>query len=278
MDSSTATSRQVQQRRSERLTLAIPVEVAGMDISGKNFVEATKTESVSRHGARVRLVSSLVPEQEITVRRAGKAHDLEARVVRLVEQNSRGRSYALELLHCPDMVWGVQFPPDRAAGQVCAILLYCSSCSHHEVVRVNTLEMVGSESSRDIARACPRCGQLTRWKSVSGDIAPETPSLDCLVPENRRRSNRLRMKVRASLRQSPPTAEDAVKVIDVSRGGVRFLSTRIYVVNTVVQAAVPYTAGAENLFIPARIAWRKAEHAIREYGLAYIRPMKPQNR
>ncbi len=279
MASITRPVEQVQQRRGERISLAIPVEVSGMDITGKNFVEVAKTESISRHGARVRLISSLVPEQELSLRRAGKPHDLEARVVRLIEQNSRGRAYAIELVHCPDTVWGVHFPPDSAAGKMCAVLLYCSACPHHELVRVNTFEMAAFEESGGMPRACSRCGRLTRWKAVSGNLGIEVPA-GPNVPwaENRRKQNRVKMKVSANLRQAPPAGDDAVKVVDVSRGGVRFLSSRIYVLNAIVQAAVPYTAAAENLFIPARIVWRRTEHAIREYGLAYIRPMQPQNK
>jgi hypothetical protein len=273
------TVEQVQQRRSERISLAIPVEVSGMDITGKNFVEATKTESISRYGARVRLISSLVPEQELSLRRTGNGHDLDARVVRLIEQNARGRAYAIELIHCPDTVWGVHFPPDSAAGTMCAVLLHCSSCPHHELVRVNTFEMAAFEDSGGMPRTCSRCGRLTHWKAVSGNLQIEVPvGPSARWTENRRKQNRVKMKVSASLRQPPPTGDDAVKVVDVSRGGVRFLSSRIYLVNTIVQAAVPYTASAENLFIPARIIWRRTEHAIREYGLAYIRPMQPQNK
>ncbi len=270
---------QVQQRRSERISLAIPVEVSGMDITGKNFVESTRTESISRYGARVRLIASLVPEQDVALRRAGNPRDLEGRVVRLIEQNARGRAYAIELVHCPETIWGVHFPPDSAAGKMCAVLLYCSSCPHHELVRVNTFEVAAFEESGGMPRACPRCGRLTHWKPASGELEIELAAGRSAVwTENRRKQNRVKMKVSASLRQPPPAGDDAVKVVDVSRGGVRFLSTRIYVVNTIVQAAVPYTAAAENLFIPARIVWRRTEHAIREYGLAYIRPMQPQNR
>ncbi len=128
-----------------------------------------------------------------------------------------------------------------------------------------------------MARACSRCGRLTYWKSLSGNLEIEAPASSPLSwDSNRRKHNRIKMKVSAGIRQTLPAGDDAVKVIDVSRGGVRFLSTRTYLMNTLVQAAVPYTAAAENLFIPARIVGRRTEQPIREYGLAYIRPMQPQ--
>jgi hypothetical protein len=61
-------------------------------------------------------------------------------------------------------------------------------------------------------------------------------------------------------------------VVNVSRGGVCFHSSRIYAQDTWIQIAVPYTPGAANIFVAGRIVrCRKLDKALIEYGVEYAK-------
>ena len=77
------------------------------------------------------------------------------------------------------------------------------------------------------------------------------------------------MKTVACIGQPGPLA-DVVDVVNVSRGGVCFHSSRIYGEDTWVQVAVPYTPGSANIFVAGRIVRsRKMDNALIEYGVEY---------
>jgi PilZ domain len=52
-------------RRSPRLRLQVPVFIRGIDVSGADFVELTKTVNISANGACITCVHVLRPEQII---------------------------------------------------------------------------------------------------------------------------------------------------------------------------------------------------------------------
>jgi len=60
-----------EQRRSERILLKIPVQVEGLDVHGKSFMERTFTISINRHGAFIWLRSSPRPGDPIAVTNMG---------------------------------------------------------------------------------------------------------------------------------------------------------------------------------------------------------------
>ena len=88
---------------------------------------------------------------------------------------------------------------------------------------------------------------------------------------DRRKYARISMKTVACVGQPGPHA-DIVDVVNVSRGGVCFRSSRPYAEDTWVQVAVPYTPGAANIFVAGRIVRsRKMDSALTEYGVEYAK-------
>jgi hypothetical protein len=72
----------------------------------------------------------------------------------------------------------------------------------------------------------------------------------------------------------PGYADDIVDVLDLSRGGVHFMSFVDYYRETMVEVAVPYTNGGANVFVPAQIARvqsRPASGIPGDFGLRYTK-------
>jgi hypothetical protein len=66
-----------------------------------------------------------------------------------------------------------------------------------------------------------------------------------------RRHKRLHGDFKASIRIGDK--EDIVSVTDISRRGVRFSSTIVYKLGTMVKVAAPYTIDGNNIFLTGRI-------------------------
>ena len=51
----------------------------------------------------------------------------------------------------------------------------------------------------------------------------------------------------------PGFEDDVVVCEDMSRGGVRFKSSRVYFADTTIEIAVPYSPKSSSIFVPAQI-------------------------
>src|SRR5262249_48822181 len=102
--------------------------------------------------------------------------------------------------------------------------------------------------------------------------AAETPAPAAAAPKSKRRSNRTAIRKTGCVRQ-PGGDPDVVQVLDMSRGGVRFESKRIYRRFCWVEIAVPYIGGgAAEVFVPGRIARIiEKKDGKNEYGMEYVR-------
>jgi hypothetical protein len=101
----------------------------------------------------------------------------------------------------------------------------------------------------------PPVSQLTVSTPVAsayaspGDRKPAVPS-----ESNRRKHPRTKVTYKACIRRSGLN-EDIVTCEDMSKGGLSFKSRRQYYQGTEIEVAVPYSPGANAIFVPARIAW-----------------------
>jgi hypothetical protein len=67
--------------------------------------------------------------------------------------------------------------------------------------------------------------------------------------------------------------EDVVTVLDMSRGGIRFLSLVDYRPGADVTVSVPFTPGGSNVFSKAkvvRVQTRPRDGMLGEFGLQYV--------
>jgi hypothetical protein len=72
--------------------------------------------------------------------------------------------------------------------------------------------------------------------------------------DNRRKHPRTKVSYKASIRRSGFT-DDIVTCEDMSKGGLCFRSRKQYFQGTDIEVAVPYSPGANAIYVPAQIAW-----------------------
>ena len=91
------------------MSIAFPVEVAGIDLTGERFSERTKTTTVSRYGCCLPLPRLLQSDQTIQVRRIGTNEVAVARVVAPMGLQAEGRLYGVETRESCEGLWGIRF-------------------------------------------------------------------------------------------------------------------------------------------------------------------------
>jgi len=96
-------------RRSERVSIAFPVEIMGIDLSGHHFSERTKTRTVSRYGCSVSLLHTLQPYQPIRMRRIGTNETAVGRVVVPMGEEAGGQLYGVGTRESCENLWGIRF-------------------------------------------------------------------------------------------------------------------------------------------------------------------------
>lgn len=93
--------------------------------------------------------------------------------------------------------------------------------------------------------------------------------------ENRRKHARTRVNFKACVRRAGMD-EDVVDCEDMSRGGLRFKSSKQYFDKALIEVAVPYSPGGQSIFVPAQIVYVQAlpEQKLYRCGAMYLRGRK----
>jgi hypothetical protein len=264
-------------RRSDRVYLELKTQISGVDANGESFVEQTQTLVVSRHGAKIISHHLLVPQQPLTLRCYKTGIETLARVVGQIGQTDEGYYYGLEISDAQVNVWTIEFPSlantQDAAGRV---LLECIRCHAQEVVHLDVFALEVLLANQALLRPCKQCpGQgNSLWKQAAVREAEQMAVGKIFVlpvrTSNERRDPRIALKVAVCVRH-PEFGDELATTENVSRGGFRFKSRRRYALGTIIEAALPYTPGAANIFAPAQIVYAD-ETPVEElyaHGVAY---------
>lgn len=290
-------------RRSDRVSISIPVEIFGADFSGEHFVEQSRTVLVSRHGATVVMSRKLGPDLELILRRPGTKKEALVRVVGQIGGQHDGYIYGLALMDQNVNLWNIYFPTlTEGQSAVGRALLECGRCRNREIVYMDEVEAEVYEANLCLQRSCSQCGHSSIWKPVpaelvedvqipastepgadgqegaadsdSGDgAAVEAPPAEPIPPVVSRRKNlRIKSNMPACIRQ-PGFDEEVVTCEDVSRGGLCFKSPKRYFLGSRIEVAIPYAAGAANIFVPARIVYTQelTKESLYKYGVSYLK-------
>jgi hypothetical protein len=264
----------VAKRASDRVEVEIPIEVAGLDCLGFQFLDRTRTMVVGRNGGRICLERKLVPQQEVNIRVIASGMEADAEIVGQVGQTAGAHHYGVKFLERSANIWGIEFPPlaeaEMAAGRV---LLECQGCKYREVRYLDEFEFEVLEAAGHLSRLCSRCRDVCLWRKGQA----ETPSPITAVPPltspapipNRRREPRREMRVTACVRTAR-FGQDLVETRNVSRSGLCFVSHYQYVRGEKMEVAVPYSPGGGNIFFPAKIVRAQSPaEGMGIYGVAY---------
>jgi len=271
----------------ERVRLRLLIEARGADADGREFAHRGSTVEIHREGALVELPSAagcIVPGQKLTLRRE---HDSDvalqacARVLGLVESQDHTRLYNVELLPGDEEFWAIEFPAGAGSEHaVACMLLECCFCRRREVVYVTERDMLCFNTQRGIARRCESCETPTIWVQTLDEDPPQpsngAPGFQLIGQpaqiHDRQATPRFRTRLTACVRAAGSEHELAV-CENMSRGGLCFRTRRRYAENDILEVAVPFTKGAANIFIPARVIYVQEvpSAGLHRHGAAYLR-------
>jgi len=271
MAGATAPASKSTARKGDRVSISISVQVSGMDLSGKGFMEMTRTVNVSRSGCCVIIKALLAAGQKVHLQRGGIGDEVIGRVVGQIDIRTEGNVYGIEVLNPTESFWGIRFPqPKELEDSTGRVLLRCSACQNQEVAALNEVDLSVFMVTRHLTRKCCACSRDTVWEPVPEKRSADVPA-EASVPE-RRKYRRVGMHKMACVGPEGPAA-DVVDIVDVSRGGVCFRSSHTYREDTWIQIAVPYTPDTANIFVAGRIVRsRKVNDQQTEYGVEYVKP------
>jgi len=262
-------------RKGDRISISISVQISCTDLTGEHFTDVVQTVNVSRNGCCLLLKRSLTIGQKIYLQRIGSHEEAPGRVVGQTGICSEGNLYGIEVLNPAENFWGIRFPKQKELEEgTVRVLLKCSVCQNCEEAALNEVDLSVFHITHRLTRKCQACSTNTVWETVLHKTEVGGAQNDLLAAgktPNRRKYARISMKTVACVGQPDPRA-DVVDVVNVSRRGVCFHTSRIYGQDTWVQIAVPYTPGAANIFVAGHIVRsRKMDNALTEYGVEYTK-------
>jgi hypothetical protein len=136
--------------------------------------------------------------------------------------------------------------------------------------------LVGARPAGNASASAESANTATKQEPRSSQSFPATPPPSILQPssgsqissaysspadrktavplDNRRKHPRTRVSYKASIRRAGFT-DDVVTCEDMSKGGLCFRSRKKYFQGTDIEVAVPYSPGANAIYVPAQIAW-----------------------
>jgi len=270
-------------RRSERISIAIPVDITGAEPAGDKFTAQAKTALISRHGATLVINRKLIADQQVYLSRPQVGKIATGRVVGYIRRQSDGEVYGIELEEKDVGFWDVEFAaPGAQEESVAKILLECTICHSREVTCLNELEIEVYEANRSIMLRCRHCDGSSLWTlaqhdagggPVSGAATPAgAPAVAAKArTKNDRKHIRMKVKMTACIRMIG-FDDDVVEIENMSRGGLCFKSKKRYPKGSRIDVALPYTPGGANIFVPAHVVYvaEIPAEGVSRYGVAYL--------
>lgn len=156
----------IDNRRSCRVAMSVPVRVYGIDYRGIDFIEDALAIIVNLHGAKIRLAHQLLPYAEIRVLSLPTGRDSIFRVVSKLQGPEPQFSYwGIESLHPDNNIWGVEIP-ELVTGKTIKVLvrLVCPNCSACVPVIGDDMILASLHEKGAADRTCEICKKFGEWK------------------------------------------------------------------------------------------------------------------
>ncbi|MCL5670098.1 MAG: PilZ domain-containing protein [Acidobacteria bacterium] len=262
-----------QRRRTDRVLAPVRIRVIGNDVSGVSFSEETITVSFNQNGARISLTHPLLPDDIVLIRNLANNIEEEFRVVGAFQEvfGSR-REWGMEALNPESGIWGIEFSKP-AEGIQPKVLIECAACKKATQSSMSSIEYDVLLATGLISRHCDRCKETTRWRpseqTVSPDMIQDVRKAEPVTRE-RRKSKRLKLVMRLRVRTSWGVT-DIAQTRDVSKGGLCFLSTKIFNATDEIYITLPFADNQAPVETKARIVWSSLASSGRYYGVAYVK-------
>lgn len=284
MTAHTSESEGEKKRRSERVLLRIPIEVAGTDAGGKPFKEKSFTLFLNRNGARIGLQAPVQPGDRISITNLQNNMKCPFRVVeRTGKSLGEGPEWGVECLEPELNFWGIMFPAKSAAPvaeNLIDALLECSGCKARELAKLTMEDYRQLTYRSSINRACERCGASTDWGFGFADAGQEddlfpiknapTAAEDAEGAE-RRRAKRLTVKLPVRIRLQSGREESA-RTENISKTGISFMSEAEIKEGEPIRLAVGAAAEKGELNLKGTVVWKRQMEGFQHflYGVSLI--------
>jgi len=272
-------------RRSDRVSLELALQLSGIDSAGVGYIAEAHTLIVSRHGGKIIVDRKLTPKQELTLRCIPTGRTADARVVGQTGREPTGYSYGIEFLDDNANPWNIEFPPLADSRKAVArILLQCVRCHTRALSYLSEVEAEVFEANRCLSRHCKSCRGMGLWTEPvippAAEPAPPHFSLEPVGPapqsellrtQNERKETRANLRMTACLRTAE-FGEEVVFTEDVSPGGFRFKSPKLYAKGPIIEIAIPYSKKSGSIFVLSQIEWSRPlpSEGMMLYGALYI--------
>jgi hypothetical protein len=267
-----------EKRRSERILLKIPVNVAGIDAYGKSFEELTFTLSINRDGAFLWIRNSLREGDNITVTNLGTRKSCAFRL-RESDKNpsSEFMAWGIECLEPNANFWQIRFPdkpPEPSPERNITALIVCDTCRSREVAALSVSLYRNMLEKESIKRNCSDCGAVTEWKFIlveatTAGSPQETPALGLPPGEENRREKRIVAKLPIRLRHPENGRIESMVTENVSKSGVCCAAIMELNVDDIIWLTFESGTGPSEDENAARIMWRRplGENRKNLYGI-----------
>ncbi len=99
-----------ERRRTQRVSLTVPLAVHGHHEDGQKFCIQVKSNAVSQHGAQIETEHPLVVGQSVVVVNESNARKVEARIVSVQRKRDGKTFFGIEFLSGEINFWNMTFP------------------------------------------------------------------------------------------------------------------------------------------------------------------------
>lgn len=284
LNSPRASLREIERRRSERLLLTVPIHVEGVDPAGEKFGEDTRTIVINRQGARIFLKRSVAAGAVLVVSTHTGRRKAMFRVVGPTQPITlEGGEWGLECLEEKCNLWGIGFPPAQVEEGFGSALIECRRCHTPKLSRLSLVEVEVLGTSGLLVKECEKCGRSTPWSysEPSSAISANDPGTSLPYPESvetskagiqRRIHNRVALQLPIRVR-SYYGIEEFIRSENVSRGGLCFITDKVYEVGEVLLITCPYEKGGHNIEVRGQVVRRRDMMGTgrKIYGISYER-------
>ncbi len=106
-----ADNSRLSRRRSQRLTLRVPIVVSESETGNRIHIERTHTIAVSRYGGLIALRADVSRGQNLLLTNTATRQSKECRVVYLGPNHQEKREVGIEFMDPVTDFWNISFPP-----------------------------------------------------------------------------------------------------------------------------------------------------------------------
>jgi hypothetical protein len=216
-------------RSTERVLLAIPIRVVGIQCRAGEFMEDARTCAVNGAGARIALKHPVAVDDTLRIINLHNYSKADFRVVAPAGKSDQDvMEWGVRCLDPGENIWGIEFaPPLRGKA---GALIQCQVCEKEGFVALAENELESLTSGGLLRRECRRCNELTDWaysnighpprehQFGTGLTSPVRPGQRG-EPASQRANDRRGLKLPILVR-GPQGQEEVSKTENISVGGL----------------------------------------------------------